>query len=86
MRGDGAASLFSDVHLEDWIPADRPLWVLIDPMLVALSPRFDALYSLHGRRSIAPAKLLRALLLPVLYTIRSERRLREQPDYNLLFR
>jgi transposase len=59
---------------------------LINPMLVALSPRFDALNSPQGRRSIAPEKLLRALLLQVLYTIRSERQLMEQLQYNLLFR
>jgi transposase len=91
MRGEDAqpASLFSYVHLEDRIPADHPLRVirtLIDPMLAALSPRFDAMYSPNGRRSIAPEKLLRALLLQVLYTIRSERQLMEQLDYNLLFR
>jgi transposase len=91
MRGDDTqpGSLFSYVHLEDRIPADHPLRVirtLIDPMLLALSPRFDAMYSLHGRRSIAPEKLLRALLLQVLYTIRSERQLMEQLDDNLLFR
>ena len=91
MRGDDTqpASLFSYVHLEDRIPTDHPLRVirtLIDPMLAALSPRFDAMYSPHGRRSIAPEKLLRALLLQVLYTIRSERQLMEQLDYNLLFR
>jgi len=91
MRGADAqpASLFSYVHLEDRIPADHPLRVirtLIDPMLAALSPRFEAMYSPNGRRSIAPEKLLRALLLQVLYTIRSERQLMEQLDYNLLFR
>jgi transposase len=91
MRGDDAqpASLFSYIQLEDRIPADHPLRVirtLIDPMLAALSPRFDALYSPQGRRSIAPEKLLRALLLQVLYTIRSERQLMEQLNYNLLFR
>lgn len=91
MRGADAqpASLFSYVALEDRIPADHPLRVirtLIDPMLAVLSSRFDALYSPQGRRSIAPEKLLRALLLQVLYTIRSERQLMEQLDYNLLFR
>jgi hypothetical protein len=59
MRGDDTqpAALFSYVHLEDRIPADHPLRVirtLIDSMLVALSPRFDALYATHGRPSIAP--------------------------------
>jgi transposase len=91
MRGDDTqpASLFSYIQLEERIPADHPLRVirtLIDPMLVALSPRFDALYSPQGRRSIAPERLLRALLLQVLYTIRSERQLMEQLNYNLLFR
>ena len=91
MRGADAqpGSLFSYVALEDRIPADHPLRVirtLIDPLLLALSPRFDELYSAQGRRSIAPEKLLRALLLQVLYTIRSERQLMEQLDYNLLFR
>jgi hypothetical protein len=70
MRGEDAqpASLFSYIRLEDRIPADHPLRVirtLIDPMLVALSPRFDALHSPQGRRSIAPEKLLRAPLLQV---------------------
>jgi transposase len=91
MRGDDTApaSLFSYVHLEDRIPTDHPLRVirtLIDPVLLALSPRFDAMYAPDGRCSIAPEKLLRALLLQVLYTIRSERQLMEQLDYNLLFR
>lgn len=91
MRGDDTqpANLFSYVHLEDRIPVDHPLRMirtLIDPMLGALSPRFDALYSVQGRPSIAPEKLLRALLLQVLYTIRSERQLMEQLNYNLLFR
>jgi transposase len=91
MRGDDTqpAALFSYVQLEDRIPADHPLRLvraLVDPMLVALSPRFEALYAKQGRPSIAPEKLLRALLLQVLYTIRSERQLMEQLNYNLLFR
>ena len=91
MRGDDTqpANLFSYVQLEDRIPPDHPLRVirtLIDPMLVALSPRFEAVYAKQGRPSIAPEKLLRALLLQVLYTIRSERQLMEQLNYNLLFR
>ena len=66
MRGDDTqpAALFSYVQLEDRIPADHPLRAiraLVDPMLVALSPRFDALYAPYGRPSIAPDKLLRAL-------------------------
>jgi transposase len=91
MRGDDAqpASRFSYIHLEDRLPVDHPLRVirtLIDPMLLAPSPRFDTLSSAQGRRSIAPEKLLRALLLQALYPIRSERQLMEQLNYNLLFR
>lgn len=91
MRGDDTppAALFSYLQLEDRIPTDHPLRViraLIDPMLVTLSPRFEALYAKQGRPSIAPEKLLRALLLQILYTIRSERQLLEQLNYNLLFR
>src|SRR5207245_886009 len=55
-------------------------------VLAELSPEFGQLYSRVGRPSIAPEKLLRALLLQVLYTVRSERLLMEQPHYNLLFR
>jgi transposase len=55
-------------------------------MLVALSPRFAALYAKPGQPSIAPEKLLRALVRQVLYTIRSERQLMEQLNDNLLFR
>ena len=75
--------------MERRIPADHPLrrcgrWSTRS--CSELSPRFDELYSRVGRPSIAPEKLLRALLLQVLYTIRSERLLMEQLDYNLLFR
>jgi hypothetical protein len=59
---------------------------LVDPVLVALSPRFQRLYARMGRPSIPPEQLLRALLLQVLYTICSERLLMEQLDYNLLYR
>jgi transposase len=81
--------LFSFVSIEDRIPADHPLrtmQALVNPILTGLSPRFDALYARVGRPSIPPERLLRALLLQVLYTIRSERQLMEQLDYNLLFR
>jgi transposase len=81
--------LFSYRHIEDRIPADHPLRALrrlVDPILGALSPRFDALYAANGRPSIPPEQLLRALLLQVFYTIRSERQLMEQLDYNLLYR
>lgn len=91
MRGpdERQAILFSYRSIEDRIPADHPLRAmrrLVDPLLVELSPRFQALYSRIGRPSIAPEQLLRALLLQMLYTIRSERQLIEQLDYNLLYR
>ena len=82
-------TMFSYVSLEERIPADhplRPMRAMVDRALVALSPRFDALYVDWGRPSIPPEQLLRALLLQVLYTVRSERQLMEQLDYNLLFR
>src|SRR5215813_13902032 len=92
MRGDDRdeqGSMWSYVPMEQRIPADHPLRAMrpmVDAVLRELSPRFAELYSRVGRPSIAPEKLLRALLLQVLYTIRSERLLMEQLDYNLLFR
>ena len=92
MRGDDPeqqGAMWSYVPMERRIPTDHPLRVvrpLVDTVLRELSPRFTELYSRVGRPSIAPEKLLRALLLQVLYTIRSERMLMEQLDYNLLFR
>jgi transposase len=62
----------------------RVVWKLTDTVLRSLSPEFDALYA--GRPSIAPEYILRALLLQVFYSVRSERLLVEQIDYNLLFR
>lgn len=59
---------------------------MVDTVLTDLSREFDRLYAKIGRPSIAPERLLRALLLQVLYTVRSERLLMEQLDYNLLFR
>ncbi len=82
-------AMFSVVALEDRVPADhplRPLRTMVDRALVALSPVFDTLYAEGGRPSIPPEHLLRALLLQVLYSVRSERQLVEQLDYNLLFR
>ena len=64
----------------------RPIRLMVDEVLKALSPDFNGLYSAFGRPSIPPEKLLRALLLQVLYTVRSERMLMEQLEYNLLFR
>jgi transposase len=92
MRGDNQeqqGAMWSYVPMEQRIPVDHPLRrmrPMVDAMLEEMSPRFDELYSRVGRPSIAPEKLLRALLLQVLYTIRSERLLMEQLDYNLLFR
>jgi transposase len=91
MRGpeQPQTALFSYLSVEDRIPPDHPLRALrklVDPILTALSPRFAALYSELGRPSIPPEYLLRALLLQILYTIRSERQLMEQLDYNLLYR
>ncbi|MGH7626119.1 MAG: IS5 family transposase [Gemmatimonadaceae bacterium] len=91
MRGPDhpQTTMFSYVSIEDRIPADHPLraiQALVNPMLAELSPRFQAMYARLGRPSIPPERLLRALLLQTLYTIRSERQLMEQLDYNLLFR
>src|SRR5262249_13958702 len=64
----------------------RTVRTMTDAALRELSPQFEAIYAANGRPSIAPEKLLRALLLQVLYTVRSERMLMEQLDYNFLFR
>jgi transposase len=91
MRGadEQPGSMFSYVSLEERVPADHPLRAIrriTDRALERLSPRFGTLYINFGRPSIPPEQLLRALLLQALYTIRSERQLMEQLDYNLLFR
>ena len=91
MRGDERIQdgMFSYVSLEQRVPADHPLRgvrKLTDAVLRSLSPEFDALYAESGRPSIAPEYILRALLLQVFFSIRSERLLVEQIDYNLLFR
>jgi transposase len=91
MRGDERLQdgMFSYVRLEQRVPQDHPLREirkLTDAVLRSLSAEFDALYSDLGRRSIAPEYMLRALLLQVLFSVRSERQLVEQIDYNLLFR
>jgi transposase len=81
--------MFSYVSPEARVPKEhplRPLRRMVDTVLTELSPEFDALYSSVGRPSIPPEKLLRALLLQALYSVRSERLLMEQLDYNLLFR
>jgi transposase len=91
MRGEdrGSQGFFSYVRLEERIAADHPLRAirdLIDEALRKLSPSFSRLYAREGRPSIPPERLLRALLLQAFYTVRSERQLMEQLDYNLLFR
>ena len=91
MRGsdEQSESMFSYVSLEDRVPADHPLRAvrrITDRALERLSPQFGTLYVKFGRPSIPPERLLRALLLQALYTIRSERQLMEQIDFNLLFR
>src|SRR5712692_5570362 len=81
--------MFSYISAERRVPEDHPLRalrVLADAALKQLGSAFDAMYAGSGRPSIAPEKLLRALLLQVLYTVRSERLLMEQLDYNFLFR
>jgi transposase len=81
--------LFSYVSCESRVPAGHPLRSILavaDAALAALSDEFLQLYAVNGRPSIAPEKLLRALLLQAFYSIRSERQLMEQLDYNLLFR
>jgi transposase len=81
--------MFSYLSPEDRVPAKhplRPVRVMVDTALKALSPVFDQMYAAFGRPSIAPEKLLRALLLQILYTIRSEEMLIEQLQYNMLFR
>lgn len=91
MRGDDPRhdAMFSYVMPETRVRPDhplRPIRKMTDAALQRLSARFDALYSTTGRPSIPPEKLLRALLLQILYSIRSERLLMEELDYNMLYR
>jgi transposase len=91
MRGDDRVEqeLFLYGSLEDRVPERhplRPVRAMADAALESMSARFDAMYAQAGRPSIAPERLLRALLLQALYSIRSERMLVEQLEYNLLFR
>ena len=91
MRGDDVQqeAMFSYLSPEARVPQDhplRPIRDMVNQALAELSGEFQAMYSREGRPSIPPEKLLRALLLQVLYTIRSVRLLMEQLDYNLLFR
>src|ERR1700736_3883488 len=91
MRGNDPKQdrMFSYVSPEQRVPAEhplRPLRTMVDNILKEMSPRFAKLYAGTGRPSIPPERLLRALLLQILYTVRSERLLMEQLNYNLLFR
>ena len=91
MRGfdDQPKHLFSYISIEQRVPVTHPLRTIrqiTDRVLANLSPQFTKMYATIGRPSIPPEKLLRALLLQVLYTVRSERLLMEQLEYNLLFR
>jgi transposase len=91
MRGDDLHQdgMFSYISPEQRVPKDhplRPIRKMVDEILVQLSPRFKKMYSNTGRPSIAPEKLLRGLLIQILYSVRSERLLIEQLDYNMLFR
>lgn len=91
MRGKDhqQSGMFSYISAEQRVPQEHPLRAIramADAALGELGPRFEAIYATNGRPSIPPEKLLRALLLQVLYTVRSERLLMEQLDYNFLFR
>lgn len=91
MRGEDQKQdgMFSYISPEKRVPQDhplRPIRALVDQVLKEMSPRFARLYAQVGRPSIAPERLLRALLLQIFYSVRSERLLMEQLDYNLLFR
>lgn len=91
MRGDDdqQGAMFSYVSLDKRVPQDhplRPIRSMVNEALAGLSGRFEKLYAPGGRPSIAPERLLRALLVQMLFSVRSERQLMEQLDYNLLFR
>ena len=91
MRGDDnqQEGMFSSVSPDKRVPADhplRPIRKMVDEILKEMSPRFAQLYSEVGRPSIAPERLFRSLLLQIFYSVRSERMLIEQLQYNLLFR
>ena len=91
MRGTDreTGKLFSYANPESFVPQDHPLRAirtLVNAALNRLSPTFERMYASEGRPSIAPERLLRALLLQALFTIRSERQLMQQVSYNMLFR
>ena len=91
MRGsdERTGELFSYIDIEERGPENHPLRLIrriVDDVLAALDREFAKLYAEDGRPSIAPERLLRALLLQAFYTIRSERQLMEQLQYNMLYR
>jgi transposase len=91
MRGDDLQqqAMFSYISPEARVPKDhplRPIQIMVDNALFDLAPLFKEMYSHTGRPSIPPEQILRALLLQIFYSIRSERMLVEQLEYNLLFR
>ena len=91
MRGEDVfqESLFTTVQLESFVPEDhplRPIKTLLDGAMKNLNWLFGSIYCDTGRESIPPERLIRAQLLQVLYSIRSERQLVEQINYNLLYR
>jgi transposase len=91
MRGDDQqqSGMFSYVSLEERVPQDHPLRrirEMVDGILRAMVKEFDGLYAKTGRPSVPPERLLRAVLLQIFYSVRSERLLMEQLHYNLLFR
>ena len=91
MRGADCqtAAMFSYISPETLVPQDHPLRAirpLVNAALERLSGRFERMYAPRGRASIAPEKLLRALLLQALFSVRSERQLMEQIAYNMMFR
>jgi transposase len=91
MRGtdETSGSLFSYVDLEKRVPVRHPLRLIrriVNEALASLDTEFEVLYTDFGRPSIAPERLIRASLLQMLFSIRSERQLMEQMDYNLMFR
>jgi transposase len=83
------AAMFSYISPEGLVPQNHPLRAirpLVNAALQRLSPQFDKIYAPGGRDSIAPERLLRALLLQALFSVRSERQLMEQITYNMMFR
>ena len=87
-RDQSSGNLFSYVDLEERVPDDHPLRLIreiVNDVLGSLSSEFETLYSHMDRPSIPPEKLLRALLLQAFYSIRSERQLMEQLNFNMLF-